>query len=230
MTVSAEAGAGERGMIYLDARVSSGDPDYASSQDVSFDIALFRSPAPEPPPTPTPAPTPPPEPGIAVEAEGLAAYVKPSPNLKDANRQLEITDGESVDLRVRLTKAPNSNLTLSSFLGKLHTSETRLENVTITPDQLTFTPANWDTWQTMTVSAAAGAGERGMIYLDARVASGDPDYARSQDVSFDIALFRSEAPAAAGGETAFVLKYQHSVWNSDSTIRNGRNGVGIPSG
>ena len=63
--------------------------------------------------------------------------------------------------------------------------------MTITPGQLTFTASNWDAWQTITVSMAAGAGERGMIHLDARVASGDPDYAPSQDVSFDIALFRA---------------------------------------
>ena len=167
---------------------------------------------------------PPPEPGIAVQATGLVAYVKPSANLKNADRQLEISNGESVDLRVRLTQAPNSNLTLSSFLGKLHTSETRLENVTITPDRLTFTPSNWDTWQTMSVSATAGAGERGMIYLDARVASGDPDYAPSQDVSFDIALFRNEAAkpeAVSPPDTAFVLKEHFGDRTISSTIRNG---------
>ena len=181
MRVSATAGAGERGMIYLDARVPSGDPDYAPRRDVSFDIALFRSAAPVPVQTP----------GIEVQAPGLEAYVKPSANLKDADRQLAITDGESVDLRLRLTQAPDADLTLSAFLGRLHPSETRLEGVTITPNPLTFTPSNWNTWQTMRVSTVAGAGTRGMIYLDARVPSGDPDYAPRRDVSFDIALFRN---------------------------------------
>ena len=189
MTVAAEAGGGERGMIYLDARVASGDPDYAPSQDVSFDIALFRSEAPEP----TPEPAPQPYPGIEVDATELEAYVKRAANHKDGDGQLEMSNGDSATLRVRLTQAPDAQLRLTANVAKIraHSSETRLENVTITPGQLTFTASNWDAWQTMTVSMAAGAGERGMIHLDARVASGDPDYAPSQDVSFDIALFRA---------------------------------------
>ena len=228
MRVSTVAGAGERGIIHLDARVPSGDPDYAPSQDVSFDLALFRVEATDPPPTPTPTPTPTatptpePTPGIEVQAEGLEAYVKPSANLKDADQQLEITDGESVDLRIRLTKAPNANLTLSAFLGKLHSSETRLEGVTTTPSRLTFMSSNWNVWQTMSVSATAGAGERGMIYLDARVPSGDPDYAPSQDVSFDIALFRIEAvdPAPPPGGTGTACDAETTVSTELACLNN----------
>ncbi|MDE2787335.1 MAG: hypothetical protein OXL37_11825 [Chloroflexota bacterium] len=167
---------------------------------------------------PAPAPTP----GIAVQADGLAAYVKPSANLKDADRQLEITDGETVDLRVRLTQAPDANLTLSAFLGRLHSSETRLGGVTITPGRLTFTPSNWDTWQTMSISAVAGAGERGMIYLDARVPSGDPDYAPSQDVSFDIALFRIAAvdPAPPPGGTGTSCDVETTVSTELACLNN----------
>ena len=172
--------------------------------------------------TTVPGTTPAPAPGIEVQAEGLKTYVKPSANLKDADRQLEITDGESVDLRVRLTQAPTANLTLSAFLGRLHSSETRLEGVTITPGRLTFTPSNWNTWQTMSVSAVAGAGDRGMIYLDARVPSGDPDYAPSQDVSFDIALFRIEAedPAPPPGGTGTACDAEATVSTELACLNN----------
>ena len=156
---------------------------------MSFDVALFRSAAPEPAPEPTPQPYP----GIEVDATELETYVKRAANHKDGDGQLEMSNGDSLTLRVRLALAPDAQLRLTANVAKIraHSSETRPEGVTVSPSVRNFTANNWDQWQTMTVSMAAGDGERGMIHLDARVASGDPDYAPSQDVSFDIALFRA---------------------------------------
>ena len=161
-------------------------------------------------------------PGIEVQADGLESYVRPSANLKDADRQLEITDGESVDLRIRLTQAPDADLTLSASLDQLHSSETLLEGVTVAPGQLTFTSSNWNTWQTMSISAVAGAGERGILYLDARVPSGDPYYAPGQDVSFDIALFRMAAvdPAPPPGGTGTACDSETTVSTELACLNN----------
>ena len=93
--------------------------------------------------------------------------MKPSPDLKDADQQLEITDGEGVHMVLRLTQAPDADVTVTATLDKLHSSDTRLEGVTISPVRFTFRRSNWNKWKIILVSARPGAGERGIIHLEA---------------------------------------------------------------
>ncbi|WP_156013383.1 beta strand repeat-containing protein [Thioalkalivibrio sp. HK1] len=70
-----------------------------------------------------------------------------TPGLSIDPSSLDMDEGDDETIDVKLTTKPTGNVTISS-------SKTGSQDVTLSPTSLTFTASNWDSPQTITVSAA----------------------------------------------------------------------------
>ncbi len=75
-------------------------------------------------------------------------------NFETDNDALTVPEGSTVGLQVRLTAAPTSNLTVTAQM----TPESDIDITIQSGGTLTFTPENWNQYQTVTIAAAEDDG------------------------------------------------------------------------
>ena len=93
----------------------------------------------------------------AGDTVALSIQVEPVPGLTFSRQQLVVNEGSSANYTVKLKTKPSANVTVT--VNRVATSDADLTldtDTTMPGDQntLTFTPSNWNTAQTVTVSAA----------------------------------------------------------------------------
>ncbi|MEV4427474.1 glycoside hydrolase family 48 protein [Streptomyces sp. NPDC053792] len=87
--------------------------------------------------------------GASAESAPVGITVAAGPALVAAPSQLSVRQGATGTFDLKLSTAPTANVTVSVARTSGNT------NLTATPATLTFTPANWNTAQKVTVAAAA---------------------------------------------------------------------------
>ena len=87
----------------------------------------------------------------------------------DGYQYMDLNEGNNGTFRVRLDQAPTAEVTIT--IGKLSTFEIDdFDAATVSPQTLTFTTSNWQTGQSVTVTAATdGDGDDDRIIISARV-------------------------------------------------------------
>ena len=87
----------------------------------------------------------------------------------DGAQYMDLNEGNNGTFRVRLDRAPTAEVTIT--IGKLSTFEIDdFDAATVSPQTLTFTTSNWQTGQSVTVTAATdGDGDDDRIIISARV-------------------------------------------------------------
>lgn len=120
----------------------------------------------------------------------------PAPGINLSLSSITITEGNSDSFTVVLTAQPTSNVTLI-------VSSTDTTEGTVSPQTLTFTSANWDTPQTITISAPSDANIDGDQYYNIVVsvddANSDDEYDPMSDKIVSITTVDDGSTGGGGG-------------------------------
>ncbi len=109
--------------------------------------------------------------GVAFEGGGLL----PGPT---GGRELLVAEDGSATFGVKLTRAPTANVTIRLYKFAPAAIHGNADAVTFSPKELTFTPANYGTAQTVTVTGVPdGNADHEHLYINAASSSTDAHYA-----------------------------------------------------
>ena len=109
--------------------------------------------------------------GVAFEGGGLL----PGPT---GGQELLVAEDGSATFGVKLTRAPTANVTIRLYKFAPAAIHGNADAVTFSPKELTFTPANYGTAQTVTVTGVPdGNSDHEHLYINAASSSTDAHYA-----------------------------------------------------
>ena len=109
--------------------------------------------------------------GVGFEGGGLL----PGPS---GDQELLVAEDGSATFGVKLTHAPTANVTIQLYKFAPTAIHGNVNAVTISPKELTFTPANYGTAQTVTVTGVPdGNSDHEHLYIMAEASSADANYA-----------------------------------------------------
>ena len=115
-----------------------------------------------------------------------------SPGVRVSPERLRIAEGRSGSYNVRLNTEPAADVTINVSSDN--------DDVTVSPEQLTFTADNWNAPQTVTVSAADDPdAAEDEATLRHEMSSADPDYNRASNASVDVTVTDPDRPGVTVG-------------------------------